>query len=170
MRFSVRTAATATTWVIACLPVPMIAELVGTLGRHARGGDAGDPAGAHLAERKGLDDGFELAGVAVPQRDQRRRAARGVRPGLGADRMRAFDHGADGVQRVMAAPDLMGLGHVARGPGGFEREAFFQRLDRFGERKRGDHILLGDPERLAHPAAPAKIEGTGGARSSAFTM
>jgi hypothetical protein len=145
-------------------------KLVGGLRGHARSGDAGDPAGAHLPERERLDDGLQLARVAVPQCHQRRRPTRGMRPRFRPDNVRAFDHRADGVQRVMTAPDLMRLGHVARGTRGLQRQPRLQRLDRFGQRERGDDVLLGDPERFGHVLASEKMEATGGARSSAFTM
>ncbi len=106
-------------------------EIVCVFIRQTRRRHAGNPASAHLAEREGFDDCLQLAGIAVPQGHQRRGAACGVRPGLGTDNIGAFDHRTDGVQRVMAAPDLVRLGHVARGAGCFQRKARLQRRNGF---------------------------------------
>ncbi len=73
----------------------------------------------------------------------------------------------------------MGLGHRLRLPGGFERQAALERVDRLAEMERSHHLGLADPERLARKSADVdrrahdgspKIEGTGGASARALTM
>ena len=79
-------------------------QSVGRLGRHPLGRDAGHRPGAHLAQGKGLDHRAQPAAFAVPEEQERGRAAARVGPGLGTDQAIARHNRAD---RKVVSPTLL---------------------------------------------------------------
>ena len=83
--------------------------------------------------------------MAVEQNEQRRRTI-GVRPGLGADETFIGEGSADGVQRMMSAPDGVSLHHVLGFTDGFQRQRAIQCGDRPLHVHEAHHLGFGYPK------------------------
>src|SRR5213075_2340604 len=92
-----------------------------------------DRAGAELPEDERLDHRLETPRAAVPEDEERGRAAGGVGPGLGADESRARRLAAERVQAVSLAPYDVGLLHGLCARRGLEREPALDGRDRLGK-------------------------------------